>query len=442
MKLYRIIPFLCLGLLMASCTKRPENKEYKAVILDEKRILHDSTIQKITNFKYPVGFYYMVRTVDSADIRKIGVFADECHSKDKHVANFFDFADRGVYIFVSKHPALIQLRMGDDIRVLSNWNGISSGKEYLQIQKIAMTGEIDKAVLEMVNFTSQALPKYCKMSKIKYYIYDHFATFNEITSFITTRFEFTRLSPDSFYSKYVLKPIFEFHLKFKNLWVSFILLFSLAFIFIYLLNKILFDLILFKFPKAITNSGKFIVSNIVTIAFLIPAINSRGMLLGSRMEDRFKLEQLHINGFENIVFPDGFTVTDTPWWLAIIFVVLFLINKLPKISYIGDLSNLPDEKQAELYNNYKKLNPLESFLTECKLGMLYKDPIDYDLETYPYTFMFDTYFFYYFLLGLFIGLSSWLFLPKSFVVVSIYLLIITIVIGFTNLIVGAFRETK
>lgn len=440
LNILRIALFIIISLLFSSCTKHSSEKYYDVVILDKTKILQDSTIKKISSYKYPTGYFYMIRTVDSVDIREIGNIANDYFSDDKHKhPHYGDFYDRGVYIFISKNPALIQIRTGCEIRLLANWNGIISGKEYINIQKIAMKGDLDKAALSLIDYTATAFPERCNMSKIKREIFEHFDIFNDITTFLSSFFDFSKLSPDAFYSQKVLKPIFEFHLKIGSIWVSFILLFTLLFLTIYVVNTLLFRVILYKLPRAFTNSGRYLLSNIITIAIFVPAINSRGMLVGSRMEDRLKLEFLNINGFENYVFPDVGGVNTTSWWLAILFVVIFYLNKIPGIVSLSMYATLKRETQLKYYKLFKKDNPVEAWFIEARLSLLTKGGIDYYMEYEPYDFMYERYVMTNLLGGVFLGLSFWLFMPMSFTVVSIYLLIITTIIGFGTLLINAFR---
>lgn len=444
LKLYivRVSFFASLTLLISSCGSHYSNDEYKVVILNESKVIQDSTIQKIINYKMPKGYMYIVRAVDSVDIRRVGATAEEYMDKDEHKhPDYLSFNARGVYIFVSKNPSLVQVRAGDEIRLLANWNGITSGKEYIKIQKTALNGELDLATLKMVDYTATTLPKYCTMSGFKNFIYEHFEFFNGLTSFISTRLEFSKLSPDSMYSKYILKPFFEFHIRIGSLWLSFILLFSIASGGILIINWLLFDLILFKLPKAITNSGKYLLGNIIIIAFLIPAINSRSMLMGSRMEDRFKLEQLNISGFEKIVFPDGNPVLTTSWWLAIIFTVLFYLNKIPKLSDLQNYAKHTPEKQRELYLTFKKENPVEAWFLELKFNALIKGGIEPNFGDNPYSYLNEQYNLMYFIGSICLGLSFWLFLPNSFTLVSIYLLIITIIVGLGFILINRLKES-
>lgn len=437
----KIVIFVAIVVAITSCNQSYTKRVYSAIILNEVKILQDSTIQRISAYKFPAGFLCMLRTVDSIDVRKIGAIADDYYDDDKiKHPEFFNFTDRGVYILVSKKPSFIQLRLGHEIRPLANWNGIGAGGDYIKIQKIAMRGELDKAALEMVNYSALALPKACTFSGFKQWIYEHFEFFNEVTSFISSRLVFSKLSPDSFYSKYILKPFFEFHIKIGSLWLSYILIFSFAFIAVFVANKVLFDLIFMKLSNAFRNSGKFLLGYIFTIIIFVPAINSRGMLVGSRMEDRIKLEYLNIKGFENIIFPEGGAVDTTSWWLAIIFALLFFISKYPKVYALSVQAENTPEKQLELYADFKKNNPVEAWFLEFKLNVATKEGIDYDMKINPYTYMSERYLLLYSLASLFLGFSFWLFLPKTFTLVSIYLLIISLSMAFVSLLFKIFRE--
>ncbi len=434
MKKYFIPVFFLLLLVSCKHQNYYADKEYPVVVLDKNNLLENSTHQKIAAFDYPKSFAYMVRTTDSVNLNRLGATADEYFKKDagEH-PDPIAFLDRGVYIFVSQHPQLVQLRMGQEIRLLTNWKGISAGKGYIKRQQLARR-DIDKAVMSFIYFTADTLPEVVNISGVKQIIYDDFEAFNMLGSFLSSSLEYLHISPESFYSRFLLKPVLQFRIFIGSNWLTFVLVFIIAHLVFFVLNKLIFGFVLKKAPTIVTNTGSYLLRLVINLGFLLPAVNSVSLLTGARMEERIMLKQLHLSNFSDIVFQPEAYNTGTAWWLAFLFALVYFLKSSPKLMELSGPSDEKPEKQQELYQAYKQEKPFEAKLQEIKLMILNRRSIKWELEHEPFHFLFNNYFILSFILTPLLGISAWLFLPKVLTVAAIYFWLIVMVNGLFSVI--------
>lgn len=427
----KVFSFILFIFLFVSCSDYYADMEFKPVIHDENKVLKPATIDSLKKLNYPKSLVFVVRVVDSVGQNEIKSSAADFYSKDydQHY-DPVSFYDRAVYFFVTQKPALVQIRTGYELKQLASWNGISNGTRYIARQKIARQGNIDKALLSMVNFAADSIPKAVNLSVVKKYIYDKFNAFGAVSSGIESLLDAARISQSSYYVGYLLKPSIELRIKTGSNWLTYVLLFLAAHLLIFFIRLVFVKGLFRKLKDSINNTFMYIVSFVVHLCMLVPAINATTILEGGRLEDRMALSEMNLKGFAGFEFhPEAYNAA-TVWWLALLIVVVYFLKNLIKIMEYSEKSDLPPQKQLNLYMDYKMDNPLEARINEFGLMIKNRRRIKQDLEYGAYSFLSQDAFITLFFGGIFTGLSCWLFLPFSVSLALFYFLLISFIFEF------------
>ena len=416
----KILLIILVSILFASCDYQPKDKLYKPLIFDEAKILSESTVKSIENFNYPAGFLYIIRTVDSTNAERIAAEADKNYSIDKKEKpeNFFSTSNRRVYVFVSKNPSLVQLRIEYDLRSWANRKGVTAGKNYLNIQTIARNGDIDKSTLKMIEHAVNTIPSFLGTSNLRNIVYQDTHFIGELSYFVSSKLEMPRLSVNSIYSKYILRPIIQIQIWVNNIWLGYMVFFAMVYLFIMLINALLFDLVFTNEFNTDTSTKKLILSNLILIISMIPAINSFAMLTSVRMETLIKLELMRVDGFNNLPLPTNYHEYSTAWWVAIIFMVVFFIRLLLKNYYSNSLDVCKAEMTSEKYTAFKKTNPIKARLLQFRMkAITYDKLLNSDKKNlYEVADEYKDYKVY----AIILGIALWWIIPKSVTWVLIF----------------------
>lgn len=417
-KYHHILLLILIAVLLTSCYKHivdPPKKKYEVKLIDEHHILKESTHQKIKTYDYPKDINYVVRVVDSVDIQNIGGAADDYFRKDAF------FHHQAVYIFVSQKPALVQLRTGYRLSMIAQSKGLTVGQGYIERQQIAQQGLLDSAVLSFISFTSDTLSDATDMSVLKEEIYNDFTVIQQIGSLAFALGNFG-VSVSSFYNQYMLKPVLELQIAIGRTWLSCIILFIGALLFISIINALLFNKLLHKAPIGLRNTGKFLMRRFLELAILLPVFNSISLLNGLRMEDRIALQQLDLSNFAEISFQPDVRL-DTTWWLALLFGLLYMLNNVPALFRNIELEGKPAEEQRRLYAIYLRENPIEARLKNSIF--LLRRQIREEFRERPYKITHVMQLLKTLLFPFLFMLAAWLFLPRPATVVAIWFWVIT-----------------
>ncbi len=322
----RIILLLISVILLVSCGEKFDEETYKPIVLDDHKILNDSTVKAIENYNYPKGFLYIVRVVDTVEVARVAAIADKQYRKDKEMKpDGFGFYNRRVYVFVSKNPSLVQLRIEYGVRSGANKKGVTAGADYMAIQNIARKGNIDKSTLAMIEHAIKTIPEYWGINSRKNSIYEKYHLLSENKYWLSTKLEIPRLSTNSVYCKYILRPIIQLQLWVSNILIGFMVYFLLVCLGVFIINALLFDLIFAKRYNTEKSTKKLIVGMLLLLITLIPAINSFSILTSARVETLVKLELMQLNGLDSFVAPGFFHTFNTTWFLLPGFVIITLI---------------------------------------------------------------------------------------------------------------------
>ncbi|GEM_PF-4511729 len=432
LKTVRICLVPLMVLLFASCNHQTREKVYKPLILVETKILSDSVVKAIENFKYPAGFLYIIRTVDLADTDCIAAVADKNYRIDKKKKpDGFGIYNRRVYVFVSKNPSLVQLRIEYDVRSGANLKGVTAGNNYLAVQTIARNGDIDKSTLKMIEHAVNTIPTYWGSFTPENTFYERFHITSELSYFVSSKLEMPRLSTNSIYSKYILRSIIQIQIWLNNIWLGYVVFFVLVYLFIMAINAVLFNLVFKNEYSMRTSTKKLIVSNLILIITMIPAINSFAMLTSIRSESIIKLELMQIDGFDHSLLPINYQEFNTAWWLAIIFMAVFYIRLLVKKYYSGSLDTCKAEMTGEKYATFKKANPIKARLLQFRMKAITHDELlDSDKKNvYEVADEYKEYLTY----AIVFGIILWWIVPKSVSWVLIFATAASVIVRFVSL---------
>ena len=138
--------FAVMVLLLSSCNSK-EHFNSKVKIEDNISLLQKATKEELLNYKCPDDVIVAIHTVDSISVGKIIKFADDLF--DNYADSIIDFRLSGILILASNNPALVQMRVGENFRLMAQNYGIYPGNEYYQAQQTAYTYGVDYAVMQV-----------------------------------------------------------------------------------------------------------------------------------------------------------------------------------------------------------------------------------------------------------------------------------------------------
>lgn len=142
----------------------------RPAVFDDAGILSPEAIRAIEQTTFPPDVPVIVRTVDAPAATIVGAAATERMERETHWQSvrprtwYQNKVKRnhswgtGVYVLVSKNPALVQVRFGDGIRLQSYRTGLAAGPEYRRVQQAYAAAPIDARLVALVAELSRRLP--------------------------------------------------------------------------------------------------------------------------------------------------------------------------------------------------------------------------------------------------------------------------------------------
>jgi hypothetical protein len=139
-------------------------------VVDEAHLLSPEAIRAIESTKFPADVPVLVRTVDAPASMIVGAAATnrmetEAYWETVRPRSWHQRTIKrnyawgtGVYVLVSKSPALVQVRFGGDIRLRSYRTGLAAGPDYRRIQEAYAASPADTEVVALVADLSRRLP--------------------------------------------------------------------------------------------------------------------------------------------------------------------------------------------------------------------------------------------------------------------------------------------
>jgi hypothetical protein len=174
----------------------------------------------------------------------------------------------------------------------------------------------------MIDHAVKTIPDYWSINIRKNRNYEYWHIFREYKYWLSTKLEMPRLPTGSFYSKYILRPIIQFQLRIGNIWISCLIFFLFVCLGIFILNALLFDLILKNRYDPEKNTKKLILGLLVLLITLIPAINSFAIFTSARVETLVKLELMQLNEIDSFIVPGFFHTFNTTWFILPVYFII------------------------------------------------------------------------------------------------------------------------
>jgi hypothetical protein len=419
-------------LLLSSCGESYKSSSFTAEVNDSINLISSSTKNWIKSNTYPSGFPLIIQTKDSVPEIKIGVSADDAF--DESAGNYSTpkaFKKRGILIFITRKPNLIQLRVGKEIRLLCQWKNISAGDQYLSFQK-RFQKEPDSVLKEFINWLAIKIPEKTDIAWYKKLIY------NEATGGLINEVDEYQLPSENFYGETIIKPTLELRIfersLFKGWWITYLVV---AFI-IYCLNHLLS---LF-FKKIISpNSSityriihsivRLSVLLIVNLFFIVPSIATASLMSGARLEDQLALKATNMPGAESVLFKTNTMFGATGVLLAILVVIVVVIGKRAIDYKILKNAILPKDKQVRIFNHIEVSDPVWAFLLVAagtRTGRTIHIS-DEEFRAEPFTHVYNMGHVDAIKSGIILGLLCWIFLPLYITYAVLFLHIPKIIIG-------------
>ncbi len=119
--------------------------EFTTEVYDSSHLLAPKTYSYLKNLTPPLGIKPVVVVLDSIANSQMGTLAEDIF--DQYCEKTYSgktFKNRGVLILASKHPELIQVRVGSTCDIYCRMKGSAAGADYLEMQQETTYRGIDK----------------------------------------------------------------------------------------------------------------------------------------------------------------------------------------------------------------------------------------------------------------------------------------------------------
>jgi hypothetical protein len=396
---------------------------------DSAGIMSESTKTWVRAFRYPTGFFYAVKTVDSIPMATAGRLADQAFEAiSKRPSAGKAFKKRGVLLFVSRRPLLVQLRAGSEIYSLARWGGVTAGTNYVNHQSTASSLNVDDAVRKIVSWTAIDLPDVTRTSWLDRII------LQDLVQELHEELDDLGTLSEGFYGHFVVRPIAALRIRelrrFDTWWMTYLLVGLVGALLKKLVDKFL-TAPLKQRSIALGNSVGLLLHVVIGVSLTLPAVATAILLAGSRTEDQWAIRTSGLLGVERLTFdPQAFNAR-TVLWLALLLFAVRLLKGIAARGWLAGLASLPASMQILLFHREKEANPLRAFIlvaigTRPDSSMPISED-EYERRPYSYSYcrpMFDD-------VGISIrwALLAWLFLPKPFTLALLYTWPISIASG-------------
>jgi len=431
---------LALLILLTGCGSNLQNEQFTPLILDEAGILSQETLNWLRDYNYPKGFAFIVRTVNALPQGvEVGSRADEYFETDANrCPNSNACEKRGVYIILSREPALIQVRVGLEIAAQLRWKGITAGATYIQKQSVVSSGNFDGGLRGMIEWLSSSIPQAVKVPWYKKWL------LNDITQSLWLELDHLSLPSEGFYGNYILRPFVQARVIESQFVGTWWLTYVVAALVVFVFKAIVQALVNFAFGRLslrVANGINLVLAITFHVALVVPFAASVILLSGSRLEDRIALQAWGIPGISNFSFLAELFNVETGFLLALLVLVIRWINGIGESAESIGLSFLSEEKQQITFERIKEKNPLSAWMLE---GYVTSDEMfgSTGFTQAPFSAISAKMVWDNFKAGIRWGLLSWLFLPKAFSLAMVYIWIPPIVIGFFKLLITVKRVSQ
>lgn len=367
--------FLLFSCFCSSCSDKTEHCLYMPRVFDEENTLSNRIKELFENYSFPEGVVPVLKGVGEIDSLHTGVFADKLFDMFKRqLPESDDFSKRGLLIVVSKNPELIQIRLGSKYKMYCNMNGVSSGVEYLQLQKSIAKRGIDGALPYFMENSSLRIKELNSLSGYRK------MRLNNVLSAISDGLKMAGTPSESFYGKTILKPMLVGISWGFNLFKSWFFAFLIVTLGMFIIRYIL----LLGIRKLLRRTPHWVgicqraVKWGIGLVFSISAAAAGIILSSGRMEDVIALHAIGIPFLENYKIVAEEFASRSSFWLVLFCLILYVLKRNLG-SDIFQYSLLNENEQQRIYAQESEFRK-SLFIAFCQ-----SDVSKIDKSTEPYT---------------------------------------------------------
>lgn len=387
----------CLSLLAVGCHDFAK-QDFPLVINDGAGLLSAKTEATLAQQRLPTGFVFEVHTIDRVQPRLVGVRADEIFEElNSESPRKKAFGKRGVLLVVAAEPKLVMARVGSEISMQARRAGLTAGPDYIALQSPAAGASLDATVLAMVKRLADRLP-----AAVEVAWYER-GLVTEVQATILSELEDFSLPSESFYGRYILRPVLGLRVlelnRFGTWWITYVLLGVVLFLIRGLVGFALRRLqrLVVRRTQQREGAGTLVRGSADVLAILlswafglllaVPAAGSAILLSGSRLEDQLALRSLEVPGLSALEFLPELFAIKTSLGLATLVGALRLLKGFAERSDLLPLALMPDDAQQELYEQFHDRHPAHATLmaiTAQRAGKSIELSAE-DFDQQPYT---------------------------------------------------------
>ncbi len=375
MKYIKLLFLLLTTAMMLSCVPDTINCTYSPNIEGNTEI-PVKVKQLFLNYEYPAGVVPVLYYTDEINpLIETGSYADDLFKKlSKEVADKQSFKKSGVLVVISETPKLIQIRTGKDYSVYCNMTGVTSGKEYLELQMRLENESITDVLPSFLENICVRINEFNNLPPRKR------AQLNGAATNISQTLDYVSTPSENFYGKAFLKPMLilqSFFIKICKSWfVSIILIFLLLIIIRWSIKMIINKL--FSKNVELGNILNIILDVTISFTYSFSTIAAAVLLSSGRMEDLIAMHEMGIPFLENL----SNVISKASLSHSIFFSGVFSFLVAIKLLYCNDYfiyNLLPAEKQKFIFDNQSGFSKY-AFLFLCS-----NKGINVDDSQIPYT---------------------------------------------------------
>lgn len=357
MKRYFLFLILICSVVFTSCeTDVTQNAYYTPKVIEDYGEIPNRVSEQFLNYDYPPGIVpvlvYMDSVVSPIDLGKTAdkVFDEVCGK----IPESNDFKNRGLLVFITKEPQLLQIRLGKAYSAYAYLTGITSGNDYLKLQLRSRNEILSDVMIAFLDNTSTRIHEYNSLGWMKK---------NKINDAVKIGYklmDYSGTPSENFYGRWFLKPItkiLNFTYGIMNSWL--VAIFALV-IFLWCIKYLIIKILSFLFskqPKRLIEKWlNFIIANI----FSFTVIGASVVLSSGRMEDILALQALSIGNLEQLVSNISDYTIGFPASFVFILIVVVLTKELL-------FFNISDENAGEVLGG--KMNLVTTFAIAASFVM-------------------------------------------------------------------------
>ena len=321
-----VILFVLSSTVLMGCNHDvTENTYYTPRVIDNGNLSGQIT-DKFLNYSFPVGVVPVLVHQDSVtSLVEIGKMADEAFDDViNQIPESNDFKRRGLLVYVTDYPRLIQLRMGSKYKSYADLTGITSGNDYLLLQRRSQNEDILAVLTSFLDNTCTRIHEYTSL-----HWYEK-ARINDAINAVDEILDYSGTPSENFYGRWFLQPIVSIMAFIYNIvenWFFAILgvvvfLWSLKSVFVGILKKIVPDSVLFKLIVVFINA-------LIALFFSLTTCGAAIALSGGRLEDLIALKALGVSNLDNFImeFAD-YSIGSSGWIVFFLLIVVAIKSTL------------------------------------------------------------------------------------------------------------------